>query len=314
MTLALVADERFAMPLAVSLSACLERIRNVAALELYLFDGGMSKRSKKRVATVAHRRKPKDMTIDIKWIEIEKKWIPDLANYTFRNSDFNETVFYRLAIPEVVPDRCKRVVYLDSDVVVKENIRWFHDAIPPDGPLLAVRDYGHPRHDIRLTPSEYESLGIGHACYYFNSGVLGINVEYWRQHGVRREACDVLESHPEICRWPDQDALNFALAGTWTEAELGWNVQTGGPDRIRRLGGSEIDFLGEPYEQVRRRAKIVHFTGIKPWKQGYTNPDRPAFVEALRRSGWFNPLAFRAWQVRWWISLMRRALSRKRGG
>lgn len=72
-----------------------------------------------------------------------------------------------------------------------------------------------------------------------------------------------------------------------------------------------MEFLGEPYEQIRQRAKIIHFTGNKPWEQGFTNPDRPAFVEALRESGWFNPAEFRRWQAGWWAKLAKREATKR---
>lgn len=112
-----------------------------------------------------------------------------------------------------------------------------------------------------------------------------------------------------MLRFNDQDALNIALADNWLEIDLGWNLQTGAPDRINRVGGNEIDYLGESYAAVRQRAKVIHFTGNKPWDQGFTNPDRPVFVEALRRSGWFGSVGFRQWQAGWWMRLLQRQLS-----
>jgi lipopolysaccharide biosynthesis glycosyltransferase len=311
LTLVFVADEQFALPLAVSLASCLQHVRNVTDIDVYLFDGGLTSISRRFIDRVAKNVESAGRMINVHWVTMQQEWLPDLSRYVFRNTNFNETVFYRYAIPKVVRADCQRAIYLDSDVVVREDIAHLLDLIPTHGSVAAVRDFSIPTYAKRFSgESVGEWLAYEPGQPYFNSGVLGINVEYWRQNQVHERACAMLSDHPDTCRWPGQDPLNFSLRGTWQEVDLAWNLQTGGPDRIRRLGGSEIEFLGEPYEQIRQRAKIIHFTGIKPWQQGFTNPERPAFVQALRESGWFSEVEFRRWQARWWCSLAKRGASK----
>ncbi len=312
LTLFFVADEKFSMPLAVTLTSCLRNVSNIDRIALHLLDGGLSESSRRRLEHLARRHCPRGVELEVHWPHVPDKWLPDLTHYVFRNTNFNQTVFYRYAIPKLVPESCSRAVYLDSDLVVQCNIAELQDAVADDVSVVAVRDYSIPTYEQRFNGKRVgDWLPYTPQQRYFNSGVLAINVDYWRAHDVHENACRTLSDHPDTCRWPGQDPLNFTLRGTWREMDLGWNLQTGGPDRIRRLGGSETEFLGEPYEQIRKRAKIIHFTGNKPWEQGFTNPDRPAFFEALRRSGWYGPIGYRRWQARWWAKLVKRQLDKK---
>lgn len=310
--LVFVADERFAMPLGVSVASCLAALASRPPVELYLLDGGMRPASRRRLHRVIRRSTPEGVRVNVHWAEVPPAWLPDLTNYVFRNTNFNATVFYRYAIPRLVPADCDRAVYLDSDVVVRGDVVELQRAVRNEDSVAAVRDFSIPTYRHRFSGRTPDALSpYDPALPYFNSGVLGINVAYWREHGVHEAACRMLSDHPDTCRWPGQDPLNFTLRGTWREVDLGWNLQTGGPDRIRRLGGSEADHLGEPYSGIRGRARIIHFTGNKPWRQGFTNPDRPAWVEALKASGWYGPVGFRRWQAGWWGNLLRRQAGKK---
>lgn len=48
---------------------------------------------------------------------------------------------------------------------------------------------------------------------YSNSGVLLVNLDYWREHDVARRLAAFVREHPEKCLLSDQDALNVRLHG-----------------------------------------------------------------------------------------------------
>jgi len=55
-------------------------------------------------------------------------------------------------------------------------------------------------------------LGIADDAYV-NSGIMVLNLDYWREHGVTAKCMQWLESNPEIALLPDQDAINVVLQG-----------------------------------------------------------------------------------------------------
>ncbi len=307
----LVSDERFAMPMAVTISSLLRRLVNRHEVDLYVLDGGVTSWSRRRVEKVVQISRSPETEVEMHWVTFRPEWLPGIENYEFRNSNFNQCNFFRYAIPQILPESIHHAVFIDSDVIVEANVAELTAPLTEDASVAAVRDYSIPTMGKRFPKGPPDWLSCRPDEKYFNSGVLGINVDYWRRHDVTERALSIVRADPQTCRWPGQDPMNFALRGTWREVDLGWNLQTGGPDRIARLGGSQTDFLGEPYEQIRQRAKIIHFTGNKPWEQGFTNPDRPAWVEALRESGWFSSVGFRRWQAGWWAKLIKRQAGKR---
>ena len=48
---------------------------------------------------------------------------------------------------------------------------------------------------------------------YFNSGVLLINLDYWREHNITQQLLDFVCTNPNKCLLHDQDAINAVLYG-----------------------------------------------------------------------------------------------------
>jgi lipopolysaccharide biosynthesis glycosyltransferase len=307
-------DDRFAMPLAVSVTSCLTALPAGTKVRLHVMDGGMTERSKAHVERcVAHGAGTNDVSVS--WIVPPRDLLPDPASVRYANTKLNETTLYRYLIADLLPACSRRALLLDSDIVAVADVTGLRDAIGPDWSIAAVRDYGIGDFAERFGHLDKPwPFGVGPEQKYFNSGVMGVNLEWWRRENVREQAWAMFRDHAARCHFPGQDALNYVLHGTWGEVDLAWNLQTHGPDRMRRLGTTEQQMLGEPYEHVRRRAKIIHFSGNKPWEQGFTNPDRPAFVEALRRSGWFGPMGLQRWRAGWWAKLIKRQANRRIAG
>lgn len=297
-------DENFVMPAAVSITSCLKHLPEDAAFDLRLVDGGVSDSSQERLHKAA-KQAAGSRNIDIKWLKADQSSLPNLENYEFRNSKFNQSNTLRYALESIVTEDCEKVMFLDCDIVVKDDVLKMTSMM--DGkPICAIRDYTIPSFGQRFSEKVPEWLNHCKAAMYFNSGVFTADMKYWRENKISRKLCEHIENEPETCRWPGQDPFNFTFANNWHEIDLAWNVQTGAPDRLRRLGADEIEFLDESYESIRRRAKIIHFTGNKPWNQGFTNPDRPVWVKALEQSGWFSPVEIYRWKAGWWGSLMQR--------
>ena len=65
MIIAVGADERFAMPMAVTLFSALANMEQGRALSLYIIDGGISQQTRRRVTEV----------LNVKHVEIQIEWV-----------------------------------------------------------------------------------------------------------------------------------------------------------------------------------------------------------------------------------------------
>src|SRR5262249_34923737 len=127
MIIATGADDRFAMPMAVTLYSALANIEQDRAVSIYIIDGGISAENRQRIISA--------LTTDSSNVHLE--WVtPDLSALrgVKTTSTFSQAAYLRLLLPLVMPTEVDRVIYLDSDLVVERDL----------GQLWSIELDGHP--------------------------------------------------------------------------------------------------------------------------------------------------------------------------
>ena len=191
---------------------------------------------------------------------------------------YSWATYLRLLVASVLDERISKVLYLDSDLVVAGNVDrlW---AVDVSGFSLAAV------HDTTLSYQIIESY-IGYDFRregYFNAGVLLINLDYWRKHGVQEQLIDYLKAHD--VRLNDQDALNAVLHGTVKFVHPRWNCHTGFFSLPPLVVGEQRRYIKEMW----RGARIAHFTGpAKPWYRECVNPYKRVYLKYKRMTPWCN--------------------------
>jgi lipopolysaccharide biosynthesis glycosyltransferase len=272
----LAADDNYAMPLAVAMCSVAWNCDPSCSISFYIVQrnitGDLRRKVERSVIASGHPH------LTFQWLEIpgEVQRIDDLdvcLDYT------TSLTFARLLIPDLLPENIPRVIYLDSDVVVCDDISklWAFDV--SDYALLAVRDtmafVSHPDGIVN-----YQELGIpGHAPY-FNAGVMCINLDKWRSENISERTFAYLGAFRQTIRLADQEALNAVLWDDWGELEYRWNWQI--LHRFYRLGRGKAVWVPEASDQ-----SLVHFTtGEKPWRPGCGYKEKDLFFEYLDRTEW----------------------------
>jgi lipopolysaccharide biosynthesis glycosyltransferase len=155
--------------------------------------------------------------------------------------------YYRVLAPRILPTDIDKVLYLDSDVIVRRSLIELWKTDLRDYALAAVTDQYIPDCD----PERLGALGLPAEVSYFNGGVLLINLKLWRECDIPGRALAFARNNREKVRWWDQDALNAVLVHRWKELPQVWNSQSWSFDKL--MPGRED-------------AAIVHFSGdTKPW-------------------------------------------------
>ena len=208
------------------------------------------------------------------WREVLEGTLPSFSDREY----FTRAILFRLALDKLAPADCRRVIYLDSDIVALRDVRELWRIDLGDRPLGAVKDPDVDGVQFArrwgLSPQTPD---------YFNSGVLLIDLERMRAESLFSAAADFVARHERDIRFADQDALNWALWGRWHSLDVTWNMQ-----RIM-----VINAMGQNCpEQNRFGAEgpaLVHFTGAeKPWLPGAYHPWAWLYWESLGRTPFVN--------------------------
>lgn len=190
----------------------------------------------------------------------------------------SQVMWYRLFLPDLLP-ATSRVLYLDCDTLVLDDVTPLWDLDMKACKIAAVSNVfmpemvGWPRH-----------LGIAEDGY-FNSGALLIDLDAWRASGCGGHIAELAREHPERLQFPDQDALNLALASSRLALHPRWNCQ----NSIFYFSGANDVFGASAVAEARSHPAIVHFEGpelAKPWHYLSKHPYRSAYLSHRAHTPW----------------------------
>lgn len=166
--------------------------------------------------------------------------------------------YYRLFIPEIMQEY-KKVLYIDGDTVLLEDIAHLYDMDISGVYAGVVRDYNI----IRDMSSSFKKhvqnlLGMDDVTQYFNSGVLVLDVEAMRRDFplpflMEQAALKGAKHH-------DQDVLNSLFYGKVRFLSPRWNCMWQNEDLYGSVEGGR---------EALENTALVHYTGVnKPWLKG----------------------------------------------
>lgn len=177
--------------------------------------------------------------------------------------------YFRCLLSRILPVTVQRVIYIDADTLVLDDLRPLWNW-PLDGrPVAAAGDLVSV---IRDAISHWQELGLDGAAPYFNSGVMVADLAIWRnesigEHVLRR--CQLDRDRLLIRgRWPqyDQYGFNVVLQNRWSRLPARWNHF---PERAATHPG------------------IVHFLGDTKPGAPRTRPEfTRLFMRAVDRTAW----------------------------
>ncbi|MDY4921281.1 MAG: glycosyltransferase family 8 protein [Phascolarctobacterium sp.] len=196
-----------------------------------------------------------------------KVCVYDLSSYKcfdglFTSGHISKAAYFRLDIANVLPEDVEKVIYIDVDLVVLQDVAELWNIDLQGMPLAAVPDYGIMA-SKRLMKQKHEVLGLPLESLYFNSGVVIMDLKEWRKQAYAK-AVIALAASGKLPHH-DQDALNKVFMDKWTALPLKWNVIPPVFNLFRKIlcNGK----LRKNAIAARRDMAIMHFAGrYKPWE------------------------------------------------
>jgi lipopolysaccharide biosynthesis glycosyltransferase len=238
----LACDEAYAMPLATTLRSIAEHNRRHWPLDVTVLIDHLCDSTRRRI------------TASLPLGAVTLRWVPvDLSRFNGKGllPHVSRMTWARLQIPAVFASTTKRVLYLDCDLLVVDDLEALCRTELHGASLGAVIDF-HVAVD-RINRPQVLPAELPPVQNYFNAGVLLVDLVAWRKRRVASRAIEYLCSHPHT-PYADQDALNMACDGDWAALNPVWNFQPHHTVRIERVSAP-----GRP--------AIVHFVhSSKPWK------------------------------------------------
>ncbi|AFY76780.1 LPS:glycosyltransferase [Pleurocapsa sp. PCC 7327] len=294
------ADNGYAMQVAVTMHSILDNLSADRKLLLFIIDGGIEDYNKRKIVKGLHPNR-----CEVRWLPQPDALLGDiqvLRDFSIGNitepKHLTIAAYYRLVIPELIPDEIKKAIYLDCDLILNTNIGHLWDLDIGENYLLAAQDLTVLTVSAPTGLLNYKELGLSPDAKYFNSGVLAIDVAKWRADNISAKALKYLREKREYVRWHDQDVLNAVLADRWGELHPAWNQI---PTIYRFQSWQDSPYTEDVYNELVYNPYIIHFGGsAKPWNSREEHPFRHLFFKYVDMTAWSG------WRFSIWRRLWRR--------
>ena len=199
-------------------------------------------------------------------------------------SYWSVAMYYRLFAVELLPNSIDTILYLDCDIIVNSSIESLFEIDMEDAAIASVCDI------YNFSTECSERLGYPPEGGYFNSGVMLMNMSYWREHRIGEECLDYLKNNYNCLLANDQDVLNAILWDRKLELPLTYNYQ------LQFLSSYFFNLQSPSMKQnildTYENPTIIHYAySIKPWSVMYYRlPFSDVWEHYKRISQWSHTL------------------------
>ncbi len=264
MNIAFCTDEKYSYPCGVCITSILEN--NKDECNIYILTDGLTTKTIKKFKQLEERYKQKIEIINVN---------NQLFNGLKVCDRFPKSIYYRFLLPLLINE--EKIIYFDCDIIVTSDLKGLWDT--------DIKDYACGAVEDQMSDHIIIQNRIGLYRDYFNSGVLLMNLDYWRKNNITKRITEFILQNPSICVYPDQDAMNFVLFDKVKYIEYKYNYQ---------------ELFYEPKERIFLHKEkwgklipegsvpaVMHYTGhFKPWHKGCTHPYKEIFLKFKAISPW----------------------------
>ena len=246
----LASDNHYAILIAALIKSIEVNHKTDEAIDFYIIDDHISATNKEKI-----EQSVQSGEITIHWHAADQV-VPSTVKFPVDTSAFPLTAYYRIFAPLVIPQELERVLYMDVDMIVLDDISKLWHTDIGDKIFGAVQDFQKVVSCSWGGIPNYKELGLAPDTKYFNSGLLLINAKAWRAVDLTSRIFRCLDENKQYINFPDQYGLNVAMANQWFELDPRWNwfanFETKGPYIIHFLDVKPIfkSYRSVPYYQT----------------------------------------------------------------
>jgi lipopolysaccharide biosynthesis glycosyltransferase len=236
-------DDNYAYPSGVMFISLLENTKNPERFHLFIIDGDITEKKKHNLQIEIEKRGSQ-----LTFLTVNDAIYADFPT----KAHITAPAYYRISIPELFHESVTRAIYLDCDLIIKNDLQNLWD-IELEGNAIAAAE--------NISSSTYKISGLRQSDY-FNSGVMIIDLRKWRENDIPNKVRNFKIEHPELICTNDQCALNGVFKGQWKRLPLNWNFQSG----LYRSSSQTKRIIKDDPKNPIWSPFIIHYIGwYKPW-------------------------------------------------
>lgn len=253
----LICDDAYVLPTAVtiqSIKSCAEK-SHVYDLCVHVCTPGLTDENENVLKSLTNA----SVDVDIRLVDFNK--ICDKINQVKQKTHVSTAALIKFELPNLFQN-LDRILYLDSDIVVKGNFLKIFSVDLSDVYLAAVFEFWKYMNDLRYAPSN-----IRKNEFFFNSGVMFFNLKKMRADSVVDQLWDYKLNYTKT-KLMDQECFNSVCGKAVLPLSIKWNFNPVFKDEVYLSSINHI--YAEKYKTVNDLvddACVIHYVGKgdKPW-------------------------------------------------
>lgn len=274
-------DDGYCPFLAVAIQSMIDNASPENHYSIKVLNTDISRENKDKIS------KYKRENISIEFVDLNY-YIRKVKDKLYTRDYYSKTTYFRLFIPNLYPQYDK-VLYLDSDIVILDDIAKLFDTDLGDNLVAAAPDDVIQFHPVFQTYAE-KVVGVADYRRYFNAGVLLMNLHQLRRFKFQEKFVYLLDKI-KFSVAQDQDYLNRLCKGRVKLLDRVWNRMPIEDPKIRaedvKLVHYNLAFKPWHFEDILYKEffwmyaqETEYFDQIQDIREGYTEEDR--FLDAQK--------------------------------
>lgn len=277
-------SNKFAPVLGVSITSLFENNKNMKEISVYIIEDNISINNKNKLEQIA-KQYGRDLFF-ITMPDVNEEFHLDLKKV---RGDWIFNSYCRLFLNKLLPKDIKKVLYLDSDVLILNDLTDLWNTDINNYCLAAVMDY--------ISIDYYNLFGLNKNARYCNSGVLLINLELWEQNNINDLVRDYIKQNNGYVFFMEQTVFNAILQNNILVLPQKYNLYTITQlltyDEILTLRRPEYMYSREEILTAVQEPCISHMTSCflvrnRAWYIENNHPMKDKFIYYKNLSPWKN--------------------------
>lgn len=266
-------DNGYISVVGISIISLLENNKDVEQITIYMIDCGISSESIELLVNIVNDygrqivfRKLEEI------IEIKKINAPKVSYYG------------RLFAPYLTD--ASKILYLDCDMIIAGSLRTLWEIDVTDYGIAAVQGPG-------ISKENRQKLEFPEEFRYINSGMLLMNLDFWREKQWTSKLIDYLNEKGEIPPYHDQNIINAICYRNILIIEpkynLLWSMMACKPKEMMRLNNIVHYYSEQEIKEAIKNPIIIHFSNSiygRPWQKGCNHKYRKVYMKYRNISPW----------------------------
>lgn len=268
---------------ATSILSLFEHNKSFREINVYIIENGFTDQTKKNCKCLAERYGRRiyftpigDIAskLGLNLVQVKAKWLPDS--------------YSRLFLDEYLPEETERVLYLDGDTLITDDLHELWNIELPEGIYCAAAPDA-------MGSAYHELFGIEKGRSYCNSGVILFDLARWKESGAGSKVREYVKRSGGYIFFMEQTAFNALFQRNTKYIGARYNVTT----TMQALSFDEILTIRKPLgfytrEEVSNALNnpaIIHMTAFfrvitRAWGDSTDHPERERFNKYHGLLGW----------------------------